>query len=269
MVRVITVLMSLLAFFPVRASLACGVASDCLVSEGSYRIMLPSNPSGRSLGAVVYLHGWQQSAEDVMNEKSLVATAQRLGVALVAPNGEGKTWSFPSAPFHYRDDFAFIQTVIDDIVRRYSIDRKHLLGAGFSQGASMIWYLACQQPRLFAAFAPVSGAFWLPAPNQCTAPLPVLLHLHGLADTTVPMEGREIAPGIRQDGVRESFAILGDSATLRPSAAVHLNSTIGVHLTCQRSDRQPDGGMVELCLHHGGHLFMTGWIEHAWRVLGE
>lgn len=245
---------------------ACGAHSDCLVREGSYRIQLPSKRSGPKLGAVVYFHGWQQTAADVMSDKTLVAAANHLGVALVTLNGQGKTWSFPSAPFHYRDDFEFVQTVLKDIVRRFSIDRRRILGAGFSQGASMIWYLACREPRLFSAFAPMAGAFWVPAPLHCTPPLPVLLHVHGLADTTVPMEGREIAPGLRQDGVRASFAILGGSVTLHPAPAVHLSSGEKLNLNCERSDRSPSGGWLELCIHHGGHVPVAGWIEHAWRL---
>lgn len=153
-------LIVLLASLPWRASFGCGATSDCLVTEGSYRIRLPTNASGRQLGAVIYFHGWQQAAEDVMSDASLAATAERLGIALVALNGEQKTWSFPSSPTHHRDDFEYVHAVVDDLVEHFPIDRKRLLGAGFSQGASMMWYLACREPRLFAAFAPMSGAFW-------------------------------------------------------------------------------------------------------------
>jgi len=267
--RLFVSLIVVLAWLPWKASFGCGPTSDCFVPGGSYRIRLPTKHIGRHLGAVVYFHGWQQSAEDVMNDVALTATAKRLGIVLVALNGEQKTWSFPSSPSHHRDDFEYVTAVVDDIVRRFPIDRKRLLGAGFSQGASMIWYLACQQPRLFAVFAPMSGAFWLPAPDRCAAPLPVLLHLHGLADRTVPMEGREVAPGIRQDSVRESFAILGRSQALQASAPVHLKAAKELRLACERSARQPGGGFLELCLHSGGHSSIAGWVEYAWRVLAN
>ncbi|MCK1741304.1 polyhydroxybutyrate depolymerase [Bradyrhizobium sp. 139] len=262
--------MLLLASLPWRASFGCGPTSDCLIPEGSYRIRLPSNPpAGRPLGAVVYFHGWQQSAEDVMADASLAATTERLRIVLVALNGEEKTWSFPSSPTHHRDDFAYANAVVDDIVRRFPIDRQRLLGVGFSQGASMIWYLACRDPRMFAAFAPMSGAFWQPAPDRCAAPLPVLFHLHGLADTTVPLGGREVAPGIRQDSVCDSFAILGGPRILHASEPVRLKGSEDLHLTCERSARQADGGLLELCLHAGGHFAVAGWVEHAWRAIAH
>jgi polyhydroxybutyrate depolymerase len=267
MMKVIAVLIWLLVLFSVETSFACGSASDCSAGVGTYRIYLPSKGPVRDIGAVIYLHGWQQTAEDVMNDEALVGTAERLGVALVAPNGKGKAWSFPSAPFHDRNDFEFIRAVIDDVVQRYPINRSRLLGAGFSLGASMIWYLACREPRLFTAYAPMSGAFWLPAPTRCAAPLPVLLHLHGLADTAVPMAGRKVTSGAEQEGVRESFVILGGPVTLQPSPAVPLNFINELHLRCERSAQQPSGGMLELCLHQGGHVLVSGWIEHAWQVM--
>ena len=42
-----------------------------------------------------------------------------LGARLVAPDGAGRTWSYPGSPGHYRDEFAFIGAVLDDIGRRY------------------------------------------------------------------------------------------------------------------------------------------------------
>lgn len=268
--RIFAVLTLLLASLPWRASFGCGPTTDCLIPEGSYRIRLPTKPpASQPLGAAVYFHGWQQSAEDVMADASLAATTERLGIALVALNGEEKTWSFPSSPTHHRDDFAYANAVIDDLVRRFPIDRRRLLGAGFSQGASMIWYLACREPRMFAAFAPMSGAFWQPAPDRCAAPLPVLFHLHGLADKTVPLGGREVTPGIRQDSVRDSFTILGGPRILHASEPVRLKGSEDLHLTCERSARQADGGLLELCLHPGGHFAVAGWVEHAWRAIAN
>lgn len=267
--RTIAILLAMVLFLSSRTAHACGTDSDCRVVNGSYRVRLPATPSERPFGATVFFHGWQQSAEDVMNDQALTAVAERLGVALVALDGEQKTWSFPSSPHYYRDDFNYVYTVREDIGVRFPIDRTRLLGAGFSQGASMLWYLACRQPRLFTAFAPVSGAFWRPAPRTCAAPLPVLLHLHGVADTTVPLKGREVAPGIRQDSVRDSFAVLGPSAPLNVLPRVAANFISGAPLTCERSAQRPDGGLLELCLHAGGHEFIATWIEHAWHLAAD
>lgn len=256
-----------LVFLSSRAAFGCGADSDCYMPDGSFRIRLPPAPTGSPYGAIVVFHGWQQTAVDVMNDQALTAVALRLGVALVALNGERKTWSFPSSPHHYRDDFAYVHAVLEDIDKRFPIDRNRILGAGFSQAASMLWYLACRQPRLFVGFGPVSGALWRPAPSACAAPAPVLLHLHGLADATVPLEGREVGPGVRQDSVRDSFAIVGHrclsalSRALRPGSSARRRSPA-------RSARR-DGALLELCLHPGGHQFIVAWIAHAWNVAAE
>jgi len=268
-VRTASILLVTLVFLSSRTALACGVDSDCRVPGGSYRVRLPPAPAKRPYGAIVFFHGWQQTAADVINDQSLTAVTARLGVALVALNGERKTWSFPSSPHHYRDDFAYVHAVLEDIEKRFHINCSRILGAGFSQGASMLWYLACRQPRLFAAFAPVSGAFWRPAPRACAGPAPVLLHLHGLADATVPLEGREVSPGVRQDSVRDSFAILGPSLPLHILPRVRAGFISETPLTCARSARRRDGALLELCLHAGGHQFIAAWIAHAWRLSAE
>lgn len=267
MIRLTTALIvSLLASCWADTGFACGSDSDCNVEGGSYRVHLPPAFSGNRPGAIVYFHGYQQTARDAMEDKDLIAVSDRLGVALVAPNGEGKTWSFPSSPFHLRDDFAFVHQVIDDVVRRFSIDRRRMIGAGFSQGASMTWYLACREPRLFAAFASVSGDFWRPVPRRCADPVPMLLHLHGTSDKTFPMEGREISPGIHQATVGGSFAVLGKSAPLLPSLNWRLETGGGttVNLACERIAPQEDSAFLEFCRHPGGHVFFAGWVEHAW-----
>ena len=97
----------------------------------------------------------------------------------------------------------------------------------------------------------------------------MLLHLHGVADTTVPLEGREVAPGIRQDSVRDSFDVPGPSAPLHALTRVETNLIRGTSLTCERSAQRRDGGPLELCLHAGGHELMATWIEHAWHLLAE
>jgi polyhydroxybutyrate depolymerase len=99
-------------------------------------VRLPPAPAKRPYGAIVFFHGWQQTAEDVINDQSLAAVAARLGVALVALNGERKTWSFPSSPHHYRDDFAYVHAVLEEIEKRFPINRSRILGAGFSPAAT-------------------------------------------------------------------------------------------------------------------------------------
>ena len=78
---------------------------------------------------------------------------------------------------------------------------------GYSIGGSIASYLACWEPELGAAFAPVAGGFWRPHPEDCAGPVK-LLHTHGWRDQTVPLEGRPIRDtGIKQGDIYQTLAL--------------------------------------------------------------
>jgi len=203
-----------------------------------------------------------------MDDQALTAVALRLVVALVALNDERKTWSFPLSPHHYRDDIAYVHAVLEDIDKRFPIDRNRILGAGFSQGAPMLWYLGLPTTAPFRRFRTGFGRILAPWAQCMRGASTGTLHLHGLADATVPLEGREVGPGVRQGSVRDSFAILGPSLPLRPLPRIEAGSVGETPLTCARSAPR-DGALLELCLHPGGHQFIAAWIAHAWNVAAE
>ena len=81
--------------------------------------------------------------------------------------------------------------MLDDAEKRFNIDRDRVLMTGYSIGGSNVSYLACREPEIAAAFAPVAGGFWRPHPEDCAGPVK-LLHTHGWRDQTVPLEGRPL-----------------------------------------------------------------------------
>ncbi|MBL8590312.1 MAG: hypothetical protein JNK46_17390 [Methylobacteriaceae bacterium] len=247
------------AHAPAAPALACGPASDCLVEGGAYRIRLPARARAERFGAIVYFHGWRGDSGEAMADRALVETADRLGVALVAPQGIGGGWSLPASRRQQRDEFAFVAAMLEDMTRRFPIDGGRVLATGFSLGGSMVWHLACRMPGRFVGFAPVAGAFWVPQPERCEGPAPALLHLHGRADTTVPLTGRQVSSGARQADVRGSFAPfcpLAEGESERRALG-------DVMLACRSA--RCGGGEVELCLHENGHAFSAAWVEQAWR----
>lgn len=246
---------------------ACPPADGCTVASGRYRIVLPPRAaSGRAVGAIVFFHGYQETAAAVIADPALLAVARGLGVALVAPDGMGRSWSFPGSPAHDRDEFAFVGQVLDDVVARFPVDPVRLLASGFSQGGSMVWYLACRMPQRFAAFAPIAGAFWEPLPTRCEAPRPPLIHVHGTADATVPLAGRALRAGVRQGDVFRSLAILAPGrCTAGWAEAAHDGVSAGA-LACRRALGCDGTALLELCLHGGGHVAEAAWVERAWRL---
>ena len=178
----------------------------------------------------------------------------------------GKTWSYPGSPRQLRDEFAFVRAVMADVEARFGVTRARTLVSGFSMGASMAWNVACYEGAGFAGFAPIAGAFWDPIPESCPSPTPILLHVHGTADRTVPLEGRPIGESWHQSDVFDSLAMWrrqGDCEAAPTTYEADL-------LICERSTCSgPDGGVIELCLHPGGHSIRTEWVARGWDALAE
>ena len=247
---------------------ACAAATGCRVESGSYRVVLPPQAgAGRRVGAILYFHGYQGSAEEVIADAGLVAVAWRLGVALIAPDGAGRSWSFPGSPAKQRDEFAFVGQVLDDAVARFPVDPGRILVSGFSQGGSMVWYLACRMPRRFAGFAPIAGAFWEPLPESCESPRPPLIHVHGTSDTTVPLAGRALRQGYKQGDVFKSLAILAPNGCTAGWAEAARATPAPEDLTCRVATACGNKARLELCLHGGGHIADAAWVERAWRLI--
>lgn len=246
---------------------ACPAASGCIVASGSYRILLPPQAvAGERVGAIVYFHGYQGTAEEVITDPGLAAAARRLGAALIAPDGAGRSWSFPGSPARQRDEFTFVEQVLDDVVARFPVDPGRILASGFSQGGSMVWYLACRMPQRFAAFAPIAGAFWEPLPENCEAPRPPMIHVHGTSDMTVPLAGRTLRRGYKQGDVFKSFAIFAPGGCTADWARAARAAPSPEGLTCRVATGCGSVARLELCLHAGGHIADAAWVERAWRL---
>lgn len=243
----------------------CG-AQRCDVESGSYRILLPAGvPAGDRVGAILFFHGYGGSADEVVSDAALASVAQRLGVALIAPDGIGHSWSFPGSPARNRDEFAFTEQVLADVTARFPVDPRRIMASGFSQGGSMVWSLACRMPQRFAAFAPIAGDFWQPLPESCALPRPPFIHVHGLADRTIPLAGRSLRPGVRQGDLFKGFAVLAPDGCTAAWEDEIRSAGPPEGLACRRARGCSGPALLELCVHAGGHVAEAGWVERAWR----
>src|SRR5271166_1052868 len=242
----------------------CEADLPCLVQGGAYLVRPPAGWDGRSaLPAIVFFHGWMQSAGDVMRDEAMARVMSDLGILLVAPEGAGHTWSFPGSPGHFRDEFAFIRAVVDDVELRFPVNKQRLWASGFSQGGSMVWYAACFLGDRFAAFVSVAGDFWEPAPSSCPSGPASILHIHGLADETFPTSGRAVAEHAHQGNLWQGWALWlrTDGCTSQPDRVDVLGD-----MTCQTWDAHScsSARQLALCLHHGGHVFDAEWLREAY-----
>jgi polyhydroxybutyrate depolymerase len=241
------------------ASGSARAAGDYAVANGTYRVVEPPGWDGKSpVPLVLYLHGYGQSSGDIVGDADLVAAVTSLGALLVVPDGLNRGWSHVGAPRRDRDDLGFLHAVVADAEARFPIDRAKVYATGFSIGGSMVWDLACHAAQGFAAFLPVSGAFWLPYPTQCESGPVTLRHVHGLSDTTVPMAGRTIRGRFTQGDVRKGWEILRetDRCAVEPDHAAKEG-----YLDCETWSSCAGGHQLSLCLHSDGHDMAPAYLH--------
>jgi polyhydroxybutyrate depolymerase len=196
-----------------RGRALAGTATRHLVVGGVSRTYLVhaggAAKPGRPL--VLVLHGWHGNAAGLERRTrgSFDALADRDGAVVVYPQALGDPrWNdgWPPEPGAGAppDDLAFLSALIDALAAELAIDRQRVYAAGFSNGASMVYRLACERPGLVAAVAPVSGTMSGPVAGTCRGGTPVaIIAMHGTEDSTVPFDDcqqHDIQTWVRRDG---------------------------------------------------------------------
>jgi polyhydroxybutyrate depolymerase len=252
--------------FSVNASApsACGGNIPCAVEGGDYRIELPADGDVR--GVYVFFHGFKSSAELQMQQRDLVDKTLAHHLAYVAVDGIDGSWSFPISARKGRDEKAFIADVFADLESRYGFTADETIIGGFSIGASMAYYTACQQGDRAAAMVTFSGVFWnpLPRPTDCIADLPPMIHFHGTADKTFPLAGRKVGPHAHQGDAFKSIAILRERGKCD---VTHAKIVTLDGIACDDVPGCIRGDSI-LCIHKGGHEARGDLLDAGLTALG-
>ncbi len=239
---------ALLAALPARAE-------TIRIEGGSYEVLAPEGWNGRAaLEFLVFFHGYRANGASIMGNAAIVELADRHGRLLVAPNGRADargvtSWSHQGSPAQNRDELAFIDAVLADVCARFPIVDEPPVFAGFSQGASMVWDLACQRGGTFGSYVAIGGGFWEPMPASCTTPVGTLVHVHGLDDSIVPLEGRAIAGRWHQADIGQGLERFKSAAEC-PQPPDELEGDAALHC---RTWTSCTAGKIRLCLHPAGH----------------
>ena len=245
----------------------CGAAgSACAVPLGAYRVALPTPDSAGPRPVLLYLHGGGGSATEILTRGDIAPEFTAHGYVVIIPDGMMREpplrtgWYFRPNTEHKRNELAFLRQVLDDASTRWRIDRTRVLLAGESIGGSLTWYLACQAPGEFAAFAPVAGGFWNPLPTECAAPVK-LLHTHGWRDATVPLEGRRIRDIAVQGDIFAGLAVWrAVNRCPNQPPDITATGTMGWHRVWSGC---ATGSWLELVLHDRGHEVPDWWPPMA------
>jgi len=160
--------------------------------QRSYLLHIPAGlDMAHSAPLVFAFHGAGSEPSDMELSAGLKELADTSGFLLVYPLGLGLTWNAGTccdyAVQQNIDDVAFVRQILTDLETVTKIDPKRIYATGFSNGAAMVYRLACEMSDTFAAVAPVAGSLLI---ESCQPSQPVsLIDVHGLKDLSAPYEG--------------------------------------------------------------------------------
>jgi len=156
----------------------------------TYLLHLPNDyQPARPTPLVLSFHGHRRTSE-YQQELSGFSATEAIAVYPQGLVGTDGLTAWTGAPYSSSaDDVLFTADLLDQLEARLCVDRARIYAAGKSNGGGFVGLLACRMADRFAAFAPVSGAFYAEAgPCNPTRPVPII-DFHGGADTTIPYSG--------------------------------------------------------------------------------
>jgi polyhydroxybutyrate depolymerase len=156
--------------------------------ERGYRLYVPENLADDP-ALIVMLHGGVGSAAQAERAYGWNDEADGGGFVVAYPDGLSRTWNAGdccgAAEREDVDDVAFLTALVAALQQEFGVSPSRTFAAGMSNGAMMTYRMACET-NVFAAIAPVAGTIV----TTCDDPAPAsVLHIHGLADSQVRMDG--------------------------------------------------------------------------------
>jgi predicted peptidase len=142
---------------------------------------------------MLFLHGSGESGTNLAKVKAhgppkVVESRPDFPFILVSPQSPGRGWN-PDT----------LNALLDQIIRKYRVDKDRVYLTGLSMGGFGTWTLAAEHPEKFAAIVPICGG-GNPADAKKLARLPIWV-FHGGKDPTVPVQrSKEMVEAIKQEG---------------------------------------------------------------------
>ena len=155
----------------------------------AYDLHVPASyKSNQPAPLLIALHGTGGNGNVMKQQTGFNQLAEQNGFIVVYPDGVKQHWDARrgNQP-ETTNDIGFISALIDDLGSRYSIDRRRIYAAGFSNGGTFTHRLACDLSDKITAIAVVSATMPANLTSRCqtTKPIPVLL-IHGTKDEAIP-----------------------------------------------------------------------------------
>ena len=143
---------------------------------------------------VFAFHGGGGEALKLDNTSDLVKLADNKNVIIIYPNASNKHWNDGRPEVNPDiDDLEFIDSVLADINRKYSFDKKRICATGISNGGLFSFRLACDRSEIFSAVIPIAANLGVEKSKKCSPKKALsILHIMGDQDPIVPFSGGDI-----------------------------------------------------------------------------
>ncbi|GAB3966131.1 PHB depolymerase family esterase [Plantactinospora veratri] len=133
------------------------LAIDRAGQERTWTVHAPAGyRPGTPIPLVVALHGTDQSTDRLRDTSGLNALADAENFLVAYPKALNGQFSRVA---EQGDDINFVRALVDKMVKEWSADQGRIYATGFSSGAELTYALGVEAAEVFAAIAPVSGAF--------------------------------------------------------------------------------------------------------------
>lgn len=239
-----------------------------LVAARPYALHVPpSYDPAKPAPLVILLHGYGATGAQQESYFNLTPLADARTFLYATPDGTldptgHRYWNATDACCAPRaspvDDVAYINAIIDDVERRYTVDTKRVYLVGHSNGGFMAHRLACDSAPRIAAIVSLAGAQWKDNTRCAPGAKVAVLQVHGTADGTISYTGGSTpyGPYPAASETVADWARFNGCGSLDSSAPnLHIDSsqppaetTVGRYTGCA-------GGAVELwSIQGGGHI---------------
>ena len=163
---------------------------------------------------IVFLHGAGGSGRREL--RVVLASADRYGVVVVAPDSRGQTWDIIEGGFG--PDVEFIDRALNSVADRLDVDLSRLALGGVSDGASYALSIGLSNGDVFPTVIAYSPGFIVVSDPVAT---PRVFISHGTKDPILPIEGcgRRIAQGLDHAGYDLSYIEFDGGHTVPPPIA--------------------------------------------------
>ncbi|MFP6583895.1 MAG: alpha/beta fold hydrolase [Candidatus Hydrogenedentota bacterium] len=185
-------------------SLCPAYAATINTGRADVELVVPEGYSKDSPAPLVMLlHGYTSSGAGQESYMKFGELVDEYGFLLLMPDGtreerdsKNQFWNATDACCNFQgsdvDDSGYLQGLIDEVKKQYSIDANRVYLIGHSNGGFMSHRMAYDHPDTIAAIASLAGAS-LPDMKGASPKRPVnILQIHGTNDKTISYDGGTI-----------------------------------------------------------------------------